>query len=139
MPREDLPSLKREIESHGLTMSIHCPLVKPEWYPEPPTWAFLCDVDKDRRELNLEMIRQTMEMAKVFGAEYVVVHFPSPPSEATDIGYAEAKRIVSSRVGVTSMASRVPWVWPARIASEKAYSPTDWYPAKAMPMRTKAK
>lgn len=91
---EELPWLKREIQSHNLAMSIHCPLVKPEWYPEPPTWAFLCDVEQERRELNLRMIRETMAMARDFDAEYVVVHFPSPPSTGVkDKSYAELKEI----------------------------------------------
>jgi len=94
LPPEELPWLKREIGAHNIAMSIHCPLVKPEWYPEPPTWAFLCDVGRENRELNLRMIRLTMEMARDFGAEYVVVHFPSPPFiEARGKSYAELKEI----------------------------------------------
>jgi len=91
---ETLPWLKREIRDHELAMSIHCPLVKPEWYPEPPTWSFLCDVERERRELNLRMIRETMAMARDFGAEYVVVHFPCPPSTGVnDKSYVELKEI----------------------------------------------
>ena len=79
-PADELPSLKREISAHHLAASIHCPLVKPPWYPEPPTWAFLCDVDREKRELNLRMVKETLEMAGDIGAEHVVVHFPSPSS-----------------------------------------------------------
>jgi len=87
---EELPLLKREILSHDLEVSIHCPLVKPDWYPDPPTWAFLCDVEKEKRELNFRMIGETMELAGDFGTQYVVVHFPSPPStEVKGMSYSE--------------------------------------------------
>lgn len=93
-PPEELPLLKKEIQSHDLAVSIHCPLVKPEWYPEPPTWAFLCDVEREKRELNLRMIRETMDMAQDLDAEYVVVHFPSPPStDVRGLSYAQLKEI----------------------------------------------
>ena len=84
-----LPALKREIISRNLATSIHAPLVKTEWYPNPPTWSFLCDVAKENRNLTLKMIIETMELAEDFGTEYVVVHFPTPTSDAS--GESEAK------------------------------------------------
>lgn len=68
---------------------MHAPLVRTEWYPEPPTWSFLCDVDKENRELSFKMIRSTLEQASDFGAEYVVVHFPVPATDAS--GESEEK------------------------------------------------
>lgn len=93
-PPEELGALSRTLREHHLAMSIHCPLVKPEWYPDPPTLAFLCDVDAERRELNLRMVRETLEMATDFGAEYVVVHFPSPSfTDASGTSHAEMRDI----------------------------------------------
>lgn len=77
-PGGDLPELKQEILRHGLAVSIHAPLVKPPWYPNPPTWSFLCDVEEADRQLTMKMIAETMELARSFKAEYVVVHFPVP-------------------------------------------------------------
>ena len=89
-PREDIPTLKAALRHYGIAMSIHTPLVKPDWYPNPPTWTFLCDLDPEKRNLSLRMVADTMAMAEDFGAEYVVVHFPVPPSEATSqLGYPE--------------------------------------------------
>lgn len=88
-PPSDLPTLKREILSHGLVVSIHAPLVRTEWYPDPPTWSFLCDEEDEKRELTLRMIRATLEEAPDFGAEYVVVHFPVPASAWVDYGKLE--------------------------------------------------
>jgi len=82
-PAGDLPALKRGILLYNIAVSIHSPLVRLEWYPDPPTWTFLCDVDKEKRQLTLRMVEETMELAAEFGAEYVVVHFPSPAADET--------------------------------------------------------
>lgn len=82
LPADDLPELKRLIEHHNLGWSIHTPLVQLDWYPQPPTWSFLCDVDGDNRELTKKMITLTVAQAEEFGAEYIVVHLPSPTSDA---------------------------------------------------------
>ncbi len=81
------------VREHRLKASIHCPLVMLEWYPKPPTWAFLCDRDPDRRLLNLRMVQDTLERAGDLGAEYVVVHFPSPDSTGAMLSYGEARDI----------------------------------------------
>lgn len=88
-PPSDLATLKREILSHDLVVSIHAPLVRTEWYPDPPTWSFLCDMDKENRELTLKMIRAALEEAPDFGAEYVVVHFPVPTTDSAGSGELE--------------------------------------------------
>ena len=79
---EELPKLRQLVEKHKLKWSIHSPLVQLDWYPQPPTWSFLCDEDGEKRELTMRMIMQAVQQADEFGAEYVVVHFPSPTSEA---------------------------------------------------------
>jgi len=84
LPADELPRLKRLIRRHKLEWSIHSPLIQLDWYPKPPTWSFLCDVDADKRELTMKMVTLTMEQADEFGAEYVVVHFPSPTSEESE-------------------------------------------------------
>ncbi len=78
---DELPRLKKLTEKHKLKWSIHAPLVQLEWYPKPPTWSFLCDVDSDKRELTMKMITFTVQQAEELGAEYLVVHFPSPTSD----------------------------------------------------------
>lgn len=100
-PSYELPALKKSIYDHKLAASIHAPLVRPEWYPEPPTWSFLCDVDKNNRNLTLRMIQETLAMAGDLGAEYVVVHFPCPttaaagesPSKLEAIAWSSADRL----------------------------------------------
>jgi len=89
----ELPRLKRLIRRHKLEWSIHAPLIQLDWYPKPPTWSFLCDMDADKRELTMKMITLTMEQADEFGAEYVVVHFPSPTSAESDEGGSKVKAI----------------------------------------------
>jgi sugar phosphate isomerase/epimerase len=80
-PPQDIPALKEKIRQYKLITSVHAPLVKPEWYPNPPTWSFLCYQDEEKRQLSLRMIQETMELAQDLGAEYVVVHFPAPSEE----------------------------------------------------------
>ncbi len=77
-PAEELPELKRQIKSHDIAMSIHAPLVRPDWYPDPPTWTYLCDMEEEKRRLSLKMIELTLQQAVDFRADYVVVHYPSP-------------------------------------------------------------
>lgn len=81
LPASELPRLKLLIAEHNLKWSIHAPLLQLDWYPQPPTWSFLCDSDGDKRELTMKMVRLSLEHADDLGAEYVVVHFPSPASE----------------------------------------------------------
>jgi sugar phosphate isomerase/epimerase len=80
--KEELPALERQILRYKLKMSIHAPLVRLDWYPDPPTWSFLCNVSKEDRNLTMKMIVGTVEQADDFGAEYVVVHFPTSCSDA---------------------------------------------------------
>lgn len=92
-PPDELPELKREIERHNLAFSVHAPLVETPWYPNPPTLSYLCDVDKDRRNLSFKMIHETMEIAADFGAEYVIAHFPTPATDANGTGYVRLREI----------------------------------------------
>ncbi len=94
LPQDDIPRLKRQLRSLGLSASVHTPLVSTPWYPAPPTWTFLCDLDKEKRELNLKLVRQTLEHAIDLGADYVVAHFPAPPSTTVDgMDYAALRDI----------------------------------------------
>ena len=92
-PAEELPLLRKEIHRRNILSSIHAPLVRPEWYPDPPTWSFLCDTEKGKRELSMRMIRETLEVAGEYNAEYVVVHFPSPIADGKTSDYSELKAI----------------------------------------------
>lgn len=84
LPLDELPRLKHLIEHHKLDWSIHTPLIQIDWYPQPPTWSFLCDEDKDKQALTMKMITLTVQHAEELGAEYIVVHFPSPGSDSND-------------------------------------------------------
>lgn len=95
LPADDLPGLRKLIEKHRLAWSIHAPLIQLDWYPKPPTWSFLCDEDGDNRELTMKMIRLTVNHAEEFGAEYVVVHFPSPASHTPTENLDEKVRAIA--------------------------------------------
>lgn len=88
-PRDQFVKLKKELLDKGLERSIHSPLIKPDWYPDPPTWSFLCDIDADSRNRTFRMIAETLAHAEEIGADYVIVHFPIPCTD--DSGESEEK------------------------------------------------
>jgi sugar phosphate isomerase/epimerase len=90
IPHDELPELRRRITQHNLATSVHAPLERLSWYPSPPTFTFLCEADEGRRQLSLRMIEETMKQSHDLGAEYVVVHFPSPCSNDGEVNYDEA-------------------------------------------------
>ena len=92
-PREELPELRRAISACGVAASIHCPLERLDWYPDPPTWTFLCDRERERRQLTLRMIEATLASAADIEAEYVVAHFPCPSTDAPPATYEELRPI----------------------------------------------
>ncbi|MEE8470663.1 MAG: TIM barrel protein [Dehalococcoidia bacterium] len=111
LPSDELPRLKQLIERHRLEWSIHTPLIQLDWYPQPPTLSFLCDVDRDNRELTMKMITLTMEQAEEFGAEYVVAHLPSPASDASGESVAKLEDIARrscERLAELSLKKNVP-------------------------------
>lgn len=89
LPLEEVTTLMKELLSGDFARSIHTPLIKLDWYPDPPTWSFLCDVDKDSRNRTFKMISETLAHAEDIGAEYIIVHFPTPSTDAA--GESEAK------------------------------------------------
>ena len=51
-------------------------------------------MEEEDRQLSLRMIAETMELARDFGAEYVVVHFPVPLSATSgDVSYEKQREI----------------------------------------------
>ena len=111
LPADELPRLRQLIDHHKLDWSIHTPLVRIDWYPQPPTWSFLCDVDKDNRDLTMKMITQTVQHAEEFGAEYVIVHFPAPASDASDENEGKLEEIAwrsCERIAELSFKRNVP-------------------------------
>ncbi|MEW6203533.1 MAG: TIM barrel protein [bacterium] len=70
--------LLRFISEHRICFSVHCPLFRPNSYPEHPLLACILDVDADRRRRSFNLIRTTMEEGAEMGAEYTVVHLQRP-------------------------------------------------------------
>ena len=88
-PPEDVAELKKELLKKDLFRSIHAPLVKLDWYPNPPTWSFLCDIDEDSRNRTFRMVTEPLAHAEDIGAEYIIVHFPVPCTDSS--GESESK------------------------------------------------
>ncbi len=80
-PQDELGALKKHLLQKDLARSIHTPLVKPDGYPDPPTWSFLCDVSKESQSRTFKMIADTLDYAEEIGAEHIIVHFPTLPTD----------------------------------------------------------
>lgn len=104
-PSHNLPELRDEVQRHDIAASVHAPLVRVPWYPSPPTLSFLCDVDEEKRQMSLRMIEETMETAKDFGAEYVVVHFPVPSTTGVNVSKQELHRTAMATAAALSQLS----------------------------------
>lgn len=111
-PKEDLPDLKHWLLNHDVTMSIHTPLARVDWYPQPPTWSFLCDPDRDKRDLNLRLVVETADYGEDFGAQHIVVHFPAPPeSDVSSLSEQKLRDIAldsSDRLAELSAKRKIP-------------------------------
>jgi sugar phosphate isomerase/epimerase len=92
-PAQEIPLLKKEISRHNISVSIHAPLVRPDWYYDPPTFTYLCDADRGKRELSLRMIELALNQASDFNTDYVVVHYPHPLDDLDGVEYADLRKI----------------------------------------------
>ncbi len=79
-PSEEVSALRQKIQQYELTFSFHTPFIMSPWYPAPSTTSYLCDPECEMKHLYLKMVDETLEQAREWGAEYVVVHFPFPLS-----------------------------------------------------------
>jgi sugar phosphate isomerase/epimerase len=104
MPPGDIDDLQRLVKQQGVAASVHTPLVQSPWYPDPPTLAFLCDPDPVKRDLNFRLVEETLQLAQGW-AEYVVVHFPSPPVSETN-GAKEVRNIAEKSALKLAQLSR---------------------------------
>lgn len=89
LPPEDMATLNKNLLDKDLRRSIHSPLIRLDWYPDPPTWSFLCDVDEDSRNRTFKMTTETLAHAEDIGADYIIVHFPIPSTDGA--GESESK------------------------------------------------
>lgn len=82
--REELEAVRRALDDQGVRFSVHAPVPRPRNYPYPITWTFLNYADADRRNLYFSLVQETVECAAELGAEYVVVHYPGPITQACE-------------------------------------------------------
>ncbi len=65
-------------------VSFHAPVHRPEWFPHVGvTCFFLCE-DAGKRELSFRLLGHTLDLAKVWEAEYAVTHLTFGPTDTTD-------------------------------------------------------
>jgi hypothetical protein len=70
----DLRKLRGHLHSVS-SFSIHAPLPTPSDYPASALRSFLLDPDPSKRQATLDMLRRTVNVAALWGAQYVVIHF----------------------------------------------------------------
>jgi sugar phosphate isomerase/epimerase len=70
----DLAALRERLRSRP-AFSVHAPLPTPPDYPGSPVTSFLLDPDPFKRQVSLDMLQRTIELAAEWQALHVVVHF----------------------------------------------------------------
>jgi sugar phosphate isomerase/epimerase len=80
----DLPALRERLRAYA-AFSVHAPLPTPPDYPGLPVTSFLLDPDPMKRQVSLDMLRQTIQMAAEWGSLYTVVHFGGVHSDGLSV------------------------------------------------------
>lgn len=69
--------------------SFHAPVVRPPYYPFAPTFQFFVSEDGERCELNFDALGDTLDRAREWGADYVVIHLTFGGGDTKDAVVAE--------------------------------------------------
>jgi sugar phosphate isomerase/epimerase len=80
-----LPHLLVRLAEEGRgRLSLHAPIVRPEWFPFAGVATFFLCEDADRRELSFRLLEGTLAEARRLGAEHVVCHLTYGPTDSRD-------------------------------------------------------
>lgn len=70
--------------------SFHSPIHRPAYFPYSGVTCFFLNEDREKRELSFRLLERSMELAKEWGAQYVVSHLTFGPTDSKDAKTAEA-------------------------------------------------
>lgn len=78
------PLLKILADEGRPRFSFHAPISRPTWFPHTGVACyFLCE-DRARREMSFQILKETLESARTWNAQYTVTHLTYGPSDSKD-------------------------------------------------------
>jgi len=105
-----LDGIMADLRAEGRArFSFHAPVIRPEYFPYDGTQCFFLCEDPARREESFRVLKQTLDAAAHFGAEYAVSHLTYGKSDTRDP--RTARRLAHeacSRFAAMSRAARIP-------------------------------
>lgn len=69
--------------------SFHAPLIRPAYYPFGAVFQFFLNEDSEKRQLNFDALAHTIDLARQWGADYVVTHLTFGGGDTADAAMAE--------------------------------------------------
>ncbi len=69
--------------------SFHNPIHRPAYFPYSGVTCFFLNEDREKRELSFRLLERSMELAKEWGAQYMVSHLTFGPTDSKDAETAE--------------------------------------------------
>lgn len=98
------------LRAEGRTrFSFHVPVVRPDYFPHDGIQCFFLSDDENRREDSFRLLADTLELARVRGAEYAVCHLTYGRTDTRDPAAARRlARDACARMAAMSRATGVP-------------------------------
>lgn len=88
---DSLPAALEAMAKEGRSrFSFHAPIYRPDYFAYSGVTCFFLSEDQEKRETSFRLLGLTMELAKKWGAEYVVSHLTFGPTDAKDEGIASS-------------------------------------------------
>lgn len=82
-------SLEDMVAEGRRRFSFHAPVIRPPSYPFPAVFQFFINEDREKRQLNFDVLGDTLERARQWGADYVVTHLTFGGGDTRDGAVAE--------------------------------------------------
>jgi sugar phosphate isomerase/epimerase len=107
---DSLDSILAGLRAEGRDrFSFHAPVVRPDYFPYDGIQCFFLSEDADRREDSFRLLADTLELARVRGAEYTVCHLTYGRTDTRDPATARRlARDACARMAAMSRAANVP-------------------------------
>ena len=112
-PLNDMAELKKTYEEMAVKghkgLSFHAPMPRPVYFPFSGVTCFFLNEEPERRDLSLQLIEDTLQHARDWGADYVVTHLTYGKTDTTDpIKAKQLARDTCERFAALSSEYQVP-------------------------------
>jgi endonuclease IV len=112
-PLNDMAELKKSYEEMAVNghkgLSFHAPMPRPVFFPFSGVTCFFLNEEPERRDLSFQVIEDTLQYARDWGADYVVTHLTYGRTDTSDPNKAkQLAREACERLAALSNDYRVP-------------------------------